>query len=163
MPHPYKIVFFDRDGVINKRQADHRYITSVHEFIFNNNIFEVFKYFAKKNYKFIIITNQRAISRGLLTEEKLHKIHDYMLSELKKNHIEILDIFFCPHGYDECNCRKPMPGMLESAMKKYNIDLENSILISDEMDDIRMGENFKIGRNLLIKRDSPADILRVTI
>jgi D-glycero-D-manno-heptose 1,7-bisphosphate phosphatase len=158
MNTPLKIAFFDRDGVINRRQADHQYVTSVDQFVFNDGIFEVFKFLADKGFEFIVITNQRGISRGLLTEDGLSKIHSYMISEFRKNGIEILDVFFCPHGDNECNCRKPKPGMLEMAAQKYDIDLGESVLISDEMADVEMGKKFGIGKNICVRRDTPADL-----
>jgi D-glycero-D-manno-heptose 1,7-bisphosphate phosphatase len=160
MNTPLKIAFFDRDGVINERQAEHCYVTGTDKFVFNEGIFEVFKYLSARSFQFVVITNQRGIARGLLTEDRLQEIHDYMTLKLKENGIEILDIFFCPHGDNACNCRKPKPGLLEMAAKKYDINLKESLLISDEMADVEMGKRFGIGKNICVRRDKPADFFK---
>jgi D-glycero-D-manno-heptose 1,7-bisphosphate phosphatase len=148
-----KIVFLDRDGVINKKAAPHQYVTRVEDFKFNPRIFELLANFKKSGYEFIVITNQRGISRKMLTEADLKKIHDFMLSEFAKKGISILDIFYCPHGEGECDCRKPKPGLLKMACEKYDIDLKNSILISDSPEDVIMGEKFGVGKNYLVGQD----------
>lgn len=137
-----KIIFLDRDGVINKKAKEHSYIVTTEDFVFNSGIFEVVLYFRAKGFEIIVITNQRGISRGLMTKDDLENIHQYMRSEFEKRNISILDIFYCPHGIDECKCRKPRNGMLRMACAKYAIDIDNSILISDTEDDVIMGIAF---------------------
>lgn len=150
-----KVAFIDRDGVINKNARPHEYITKVKNFKFNKGIFELLTPLINNEYKVIIITNQRGIARKMLTEKKLENIHDFMIKELKKKKIEILDVFYCPHNENECDCRKPKPGLLKKAIKKYNIDLNQSILISDSANDIKMGKKFGIKNNYLIKKNKP--------
>lgn len=152
----------DRDGVINKKADEHCYITSVKDFIFNEGIFEVVSKLKDDGFEFIVITNQRGIARGLYTEEQLDEIHTHMKEGFYKKGIEILDIFYCPHEDNVCDCRKPKNGMLKHACAKYSIDLVNSILISDSREDISMGEKFGIGRNILIQSDNPIEALLLT-
>jgi D-glycero-D-manno-heptose 1,7-bisphosphate phosphatase len=159
MPSLKKIAFLDRDGVINKKQIEGRYVTSVGLFEFNKGIFEALRHLIQKGYALIVITNQRGIARGLMSEDDLRGIHERMRAELAKQGIDILDIFFCPHGFDECSCRKPKTGMLQAATEKYEIDLGRSILISDEQRDVDMGRSFGVKENMLIKIDSPGQIL----
>ncbi len=150
-----KIAFLDRDGVINKKAAPHEYVCSVGEFVFNPGIFPLLQKLAGNSYEFIVLTNQRGIARGKLTEQTLTNIHEYMRIELQKQQIVILDILHCPHEKDSCECRKPKPGLLEIAVKKYPIDLSNSVFISDSQADVEMGKQFGIGRNILIAADQP--------
>jgi len=150
-----KVAFLDRDGVINKKQAKGDYVTSVKRFELNEDIFNVLKRLTEDGFKLIVITNQRGISRGLMTENDLGAIHELMELELQKRGIEILDIFFCPHGHNECLCRKPKPGMLQAAAEKYNINLAESVLISDSMHDVEMGKNFGIGKCIYVENDKP--------
>jgi len=154
-----KIVFLDRDGVINKKAYEHCYITKVEDFIFNEGIFDICSNFKERGFEFIVITNQRGVARGLYGEEKLHEIHNYMKKEFYNNEIEILDILYCPHENNTCNCRKPKDGLLKKACRKYDIDIHNSILISDSRSDISMGDKFGIGKNIFIESDNLKDIL----
>jgi D-glycero-D-manno-heptose 1,7-bisphosphate phosphatase len=76
-----------------------------------------------------------------------------------ENEIKILDIFYCPHDENSCECRKPMPGLILSAGKKYEVDLSKSILISDSDKDIEMGETVGLLHSVLI----PSDRLDIAI
>lgn len=154
-----KIVFLDRDGVINKKAEEHCYITKVEDFIFNEAIFEVSLRLRDSGFEFIIITNQRGIARGLYDEKQLDEIHSYMKGEFYKKGIAILDIFYCPHENNACDCRKPKDGMLKNACAKYPIDLANSLLISDSPVDVSMGEKFGIGQNILVESDNPSKLM----
>lgn len=154
-----KVVFLDRDGVINKKAADHHYITRKEDFILNPGIFDVCKKLKGKGFRFIVITNQRGIARGLYTENDLHSIHAYMKDELEKRGVPLLDIFFCPHDINACDCRKPQDGMLRQALGLYPIDTERSLLVSDSLEDIEMGKKFGIGRNIFVSSDQPQEAL----
>lgn len=145
-----KIAFLDRDGVINKKAKEHCYITEIKDFIFNEGIFDVVSKLKSEGFEFIIITNQRGVARGLLTEEKLNEIHQYMVDEFKKREVDILDIFYCPHDNDSCDCRKPKDGMLRQACTKYDLNLKVSFFISDEQTDLDMAEKFGIGKRILV-------------
>ena len=148
-----KIAFLDRDGVINRKALPQEYITKVSDFVFNDGIFELFSNLEKQGYECIIITNQRGIARKKLSEIDLHSIHAFMLEELARRNITVLDVFYCPHDLNSCECRKPAAGMLIKAHEKYQIDTANSILISDSPEDVIMGEKFGIGTNYLIQTD----------
>ncbi len=154
-----KIAFLDRDGVINVKAAPHHYITSVAEFRFARGIFFLMKRLLEDGFELIIITNQRGVSTGLLSINTLNEIHSHMISELRRRNIDLLDIFFCPHAANSCDCRKPMPGMLSIACSKYHIDLTSSILISDSIEDIQMGKQFGIGKSQLVITDKPNKML----
>ncbi|MHA1665336.1 MAG: D-glycero-beta-D-manno-heptose 1,7-bisphosphate 7-phosphatase [Candidatus Njordarchaeales archaeon] len=131
-----KAVFLDRDGVINKEK---KFVTSWKEFEFIDGIFENIKKLNKAGFLVIIVTNQSGISRGFYTEETLKKIHDRMLKIMEEHESHIDDIFYCPHYSDNCSCRKPNPGMILEAARKYNIDLSKSWVIGDSERDIEAG------------------------
>ena len=77
-----------------------------------------------------------------------------MIEEFKNNDIEILDVFYCPHTPDEnCECRKPKPGMILQASQKYNIDLANSWMIGDKISDINCALNAGINNTILINSE----------
>lgn len=122
-----KILFLDRDGVINKKAPPHQHIITPDDFIILPQVREALLYAKAKGYKIIIITNQR-----LVPKETYDIIHAKMLTELP----EIEDIFVCPHENGECNCRKPLPGLFYQAAAKYNVDKDQSFMIGDSQSDI---------------------------
>jgi D-glycero-D-manno-heptose 1,7-bisphosphate phosphatase len=159
MSNGKKIAFLDRDGVINNKAAAHKYVTKVFDFKFNRGIFALLRELQEKGYEIIILTNQRGIARKMLSLDDLRGIHNFMTRALEKRRIKILDIFYCPHDLDECTCRKPKPGLLIAACKKYEINVRDSILISDSPDDVLMGEKFGLAKCALIQTDKPNVIL----
>ena len=145
-----KAFFLDRDGVINKEK---KYITKKSQFIFMNGVKKAIKYLNKKNYLVIIITNQAGIAKGLLTEVKLKEIHDFMRIKLfQYNKSVVDDIFYCPYHKDatvqkfrkKSYDRKPNPGMLIKAIKKWNIAKGKSFMIGDQYTDFLAAKRAKI-------------------
>jgi D-glycero-D-manno-heptose 1,7-bisphosphate phosphatase len=134
-----RAIFLDRDGVINTKPKEHDYIKSVKEFRFLPQVKEAIRRLSKTDYNLIILTNQRGISRGVFSEEDLSNIHQHMLLELEKSGGRIDSIYFCPHSENTCNCRKPLPGMLDKAAKDYSLNLEKSWMIGDSNSDIECG------------------------
>jgi len=144
-----KTIFLDRDGVINKEV---NYLHKIKDFEFIDGVFEACNYFIKLNYQIIIITNQSGISRGYYNNDDFQVLTNWMISEFQKNHIDILDIFHCPHLPNlNCNCRKPKPGMLLEAKLKYDIDMKNSWMIGDKEDDILAALSSGVTNTILVK------------
>ncbi len=131
-----KAIFLDRDGVINKRLIGD-YVKSIEEFQILPKVRETIIELKNKGYVIIIITNQQGIGKGLMSKEDLEFIHKYMVKEIP----EIDDIYYCPHLEGTCNCRKPKPGMLINASKKWNINFKNSWMIGDSESDILAGKS----------------------
>lgn len=148
-----KAVFFDRDGVINQKAAEHDYIKTWNEFKLIPKIIDVMKYVQLKGYKIIIVTNQRGIARGIMTINDLNKIHDKLTQLLHIHNIYITDIFYCPHDiYDNCDCRKPKVGMLLRAKELYDISFKESYLIGDSLTDIIAANKLQI-KSILYAED----------
>ena len=148
-----KVLFLDRDGVIN---VDKGYVYKIEDIEFIDGIFELCKAYQDRGYEIIIITNQAGIARGYYTEDDFIKLMDWMKEAFKKRGISILDVFYCPHHPDftgECSCRKPKPGMILEAAKKYNIDLKNSVLIGDKISDIEAGKRAGISKLYLLNSE----------
>jgi len=144
-------VFLDRDGVINKKRND--YVKSWKEFIFLDGVDEALKLFSNHGYKIIIITNQSAINRKIITVENLNLIHENMKNSFHQKGIIIDAIFFCPHKPDDgCNCRKPKTGMIEKALQNFDLLPQNCILIGDSDVDIEAGKTMGITSYLLEKQ-----------
>jgi D-glycero-D-manno-heptose 1,7-bisphosphate phosphatase len=148
-----KALFLDRDGVIN---IDYGYVGKIENFKFREGIFELTKQFQDNGYKIFVVTNQSGIARGYYSEEDFHKLTEWMKEEFLKRGVEIKDVKFCPHHPDisgVCECRKPEPKMILDLTTKYNIDLENSILIGDSKRDIEAGEKAGVGKNILVEKE----------
>jgi len=137
-----KVIFLDRDGVINKRIK--KYVTSEEEFELIPNVEKWLKILAENGFKLIIVTNQSMIGRELSTVSELEKIHKKMQSEFRNAGFQIDKIYYCPHKPEEnCFCRKPNSKLFEDAISDFSIDVEKSWIIGDEDSDVAVGE--KIG------------------
>ena len=135
-----KVVLLDRDGVINRKAAEGDYIKNWAEFNFLPGAIEALKLLTKNGYDIYVITNQRGIARGLMTEHDLEVIHSKMLEELQRNDVTVRQIYYCPHGDDDnCDCRKPKPGMLFKAANDHNFDPTEAIFIGDDRRDSEAG------------------------
>jgi D-glycero-D-manno-heptose 1,7-bisphosphate phosphatase len=135
-------IFLDRDGVINKHRSD--YVKSIEEFELLPDVTLYLRLFQSNGFKLIVVTNQSAVNRGIISLHQLQVINDFMLEELSKHECYIADIFYCPHRPDEdCECRKPNIKMFLDAAKKHSIDLLRSWVIGDNDTDITPGK--KIG------------------
>lgn len=145
-----KVVFLDRDGVINRDSPD--YIKSWSEFDFLPGSIEAIKTLTHNGFTTIIITNQSAINRNMMPIEELDYIHHMMKKAVRSRGGEITDIFFCPHTpEDDCDCRKPKPGLILMAQKTYDIDLSISTMIGDSVRDIECARKAGCGHTILVK------------
>jgi len=144
------VVFLDRDGVINRDSPD--YIKSWSEFKFLPGSLEALKQLVLNGFSVIIITNQSVIHRKMVSRKTLENIHEKMKAAIQSNGGEIKDIFFCPHvPEDQCDCRKPNPGLILKAKRKYRIDLETSFMVGDSAKDIECARNAGCGSAILVK------------
>ncbi len=150
------VVFLDRDGVINFDRSD--YIKSWSEFKFIPRSIEAIKELALKEFNVIVITNQSVINRNMVSEKGLEHIHESMKNEVKSGGGLIKDIFFCPHiPEDNCDCRKPKPGLIYQAQKAYSIDLKDAVMVGDSAKDIECARNAGCGTAVLVKTGNGAE------
>jgi D-glycero-D-manno-heptose 1,7-bisphosphate phosphatase len=145
-----KAIFLDRDGVLNVFNG---FVNEPDQLEVSEEAALAVKEINKSDYMAIVVTNQGGIALGYLDEEKLYKIHCKLEMELAKYGAYLDDIIYCPHypatekekniGVEElkveCDCRKPYPGMLFKAEKKFNIDLSKSIMVGDNDSDVKAG------------------------
>lgn len=140
-----RAVFLDRDGTINEEVG---YVNHLSRFRFIPAVFRGLKLINNLGLLSIVITNQGGIARGFFDEKFLKKLHAKMLDSLKKSGAKIDEIYYCPHNPHgsvkkyavRCNCRKPATGMVEKAMKDFNISLKNSYYVGDQKRDIEFGK-----------------------
>ena len=155
-----KAIFLDRDGVINKNRDD--YVKSKKELeIFSNIGKEILK-LKMKGFLIIVITNQSVINRKIITIRELEEIHSTIQKFLIKSKTSIDKFYFCPHRPDEnCNCRKPKPGLILQAINEFSIDVSKSWMVGDSKTDIQAGEKAGCKTILLKKNDSFTNILKI--
>ena len=145
-----KVVFLDRDGTINQDSAD--YIKGWSEFVFLPRSIEALRDLTAAGFIIIVITNQSAIPRKLISPQELENIHSKMKAAVKLQGGEISDIFICQHLPGEgCDCRKPEPGLIFQAQKKHDIDLSTAVMIGDSARDIECAHMAGCGRSILVK------------
>jgi D-glycero-D-manno-heptose 1,7-bisphosphate phosphatase len=134
-----KAIFFDRDGVINERILG-GYVRSWDGFHFLPDVGETLKEIKDRGYIAIVISNQRGVGLGLMSEKDLVEIHDRMQKELvEKYGVEFDDIIVCTDAASDSSRRKPSPAMLLEAQKKYDIEMPMSWMIGDTPSDIEAG------------------------
>jgi len=150
-----KTIFLDRDGVINHEVG---YLHKVEDFRFIDGVFEACLHFQSLDYKIIVVTNQSGISRGFYGEQEFHLLNNWMLAQFNNQGIEILDVFFCPHGPEkDCYCRKPKPGMLLAAKEKHRINMSQSWMIGDKEADIKAASTAGVNHTILVKSGHDID------
>jgi D-glycero-D-manno-heptose 1,7-bisphosphate phosphatase len=134
-----KAVFLDRDGTINEEV---NYLSKIEQVKIFENSAKAIKILNENDFKVIIITNQSGVARGYFSKEMLEDINEHLKSELAKEGAEIDAIYYCPHHPDDgCRCRKPRPGMIESAKRKFDLNLSSSVIVGDTLNDLETGYN----------------------
>lgn len=134
MDKKYDCIFLDRDGTIN---IDPGYISDVKNFKFYDYAFDALRILSKISKKFIIVTNQSGVSRGLIKETKLIEINNFIYKNFAQNNINLLNIYFCTdHPKKSTTRRKPGVGMFLEASNDFSIELSNCLMIGDALSDI---------------------------
>jgi len=130
---------------------DSSYVSKIEDFKFIDGVFKACLHFKNLGFDIIVVTNQSGIGRGYYTKNDFDILNKYMKKEFLRNHIEILDVFYCPHKPEnKCKCRKPETEMIEKALSLYDIDLEKSWMIGDKISDIQFAINSNIKNSILI-------------
>jgi D-glycero-D-manno-heptose 1,7-bisphosphate phosphatase len=137
---PERVIFLDRDGVIN--QDSDAYVKSLAEWIPYPNAIDAMARLYQAGYTLAVATNQSGIARGYYDEETLEAMHQHLHKIVTHAGGKIAHIAYCPHGPDDdCNCRKPLPGLLEGLQKKLGLKtLEGSWMVGDSLRDLQAGE-----------------------
>ena len=134
-------LFLDRDGVINDERVGH-YVLNWNEFVFSEGTLEALKILANKFDRIILITNQRGIGKGLMTESDLQNIHNEMQKVINESGGRIDKIYHCTEVDSKCFDRKPNPGMALRALSDFEtIDFSKSIMVGNKPSDMRFGRS----------------------
>lgn len=135
----HRVVFLDRDGVINSSYPS--YVSQWKDYVFYPWAFKSLRQLRNAGAQVFLATNQSGVGRGYFTMEQLDDILSNLEQRVRISGGEFADMLFCPHAPEaQCDCRKPEPGMLEQAAKKYQIDLEQAWMVGDHAMDIEAGK-----------------------
>ena len=132
-----RIVFLDRDGVINACAAG-RYVNTVDDFEFLPGALHALRELAALPVRVCVASNQGGVGRGHLSEEVLWDITDYMVRVIAAAEGRINAVYYCLHApEDACDCRKPAPGLLLRGMREHGADSADCWMIGDHETDLR--------------------------
>lgn len=153
-------VFLDRDGVIN---LDTGYVHDEHDFHFIDGVFEATKQLKAMGYLLVLVTNQSGIARGLFSEDRFLSLTQWMDWNFVDNGVEFDGVYYCPHHAEhgigdykqDCDCRKPKPGMFISARDFLNIDMANSVMVGDKAEDMMAADAAGVGHKILVRTGKP--------
>jgi D-glycero-D-manno-heptose 1,7-bisphosphate phosphatase len=155
---PTPVVFLDRDGVVN-RDSD-QYIKHWAEFEFLPGSLEALARLTAAGLQLVVITNQSAVGRGLVSLAGLQEIHRRMTGAITAAGGHLLDIFFCPHRPDAgCDCRKPATGMIAEACRRHGLDPARAVMVGDRAKDIRCGRDAGCRATVLVGAADPSTVL----
>ncbi len=128
-----RILLIDRDGTINRRPPRGEYVTRWRDFHWVGETVESMRQLAAAGFSFIVLSNQAGIARGMVSSEAVDLINRQMVRELKAHEIEVLDVYVCPHHWDDgCECRKPEPGMFFRASREHLLRMDRTAYIGDD-------------------------------
>lgn len=147
-----KALFLDRDGVINEAPVNGEYLLSAKDFRLRPQIIPLIRFARAAGYLVVVVTNQRGVSLGKMTQDDLNSIHAHMRALLIAEDAPVDAIYSCTHGFDDaCDCRKPKAGMLLAAAHDLAIDLSESVMVGDNESDMEAGKAAGCKLCLLIK------------
>jgi D-glycero-D-manno-heptose 1,7-bisphosphate phosphatase len=135
-------VFLDRDGVIIRKAEEGEYIADWSEVEFLPGALEAMALLRRRGFELFVATNQRGIATGKIQKSKLSEIHRKLRDVVERADAHISEIYCCPHDvFEECECRKPKPGMLFRAAREHQLELSECWMIGDSESDVAAGRN----------------------
>lgn len=131
-------LFVDRDGTLIQ---DERYLDDASKVKFFADVMHVLGTLRELGLLLVLVSNQSGIGRGYIKDTQYERVHREIVSKMANNGVCFDAAYYCPHApQDNCNCRKPSPGMLLQAAKELGIDLERSFMIGDKLSDVEAGQ-----------------------
>ncbi len=130
-------IFLDRDGTLNESEG---FVNHISRFRLFPWAAEAIRLINGQGYLAVLATNQSGVGRGLYSEALVKDVHDRFEAILAESGARLDGIYYCVHDpSDECDCRKPQPGMLLRAREEHGIDLARSFMIGDSYNDLKAG------------------------
>jgi D-glycero-D-manno-heptose 1,7-bisphosphate phosphatase len=146
--HP--AIFLDRDGVIIENRDD--YVRSWEDVSIFPQALEALVKSSASLYKIVLITNQSAVGRELITLETAWEINQRLVEGIRSAGGRVDGVYLCPHAPEQdCDCRKPKPGLILQAAHELDIDLGRSIMIGDALTDIMAGQAAGVGHLAIVR------------
>jgi D-glycero-D-manno-heptose 1,7-bisphosphate phosphatase len=138
-----RAVFIDRDGTLNEEVG---YVNHLSRFRLFDFAAKAIRLLNKAGWRTFVVTNQSGVARGFFDEELVKRVHSHMLQQLARDEARLDGIYWCPHHPTagqppyrrECDCRKPLPGLLHRAAQEFNLNLAKSVVIGDRYLDVNM-------------------------
>jgi D-glycero-D-manno-heptose 1,7-bisphosphate phosphatase len=153
LPRDLRAVFLDRDGVLNEKMPEGRYVTSWKDFHILPGVPEALAKLNRAGLRVVVASNQRGIALGLFTAADLETIHSTFQSLLNIQGAHVDAFFYCPHDRGQCNCRKPLPGLFKQAATEFpEISAAASVMIGDSLVDIEFGHS--LGMTTILIEDN---------
>ena len=149
-----RTVFLDRDGVVNEKMPEGRYVTSWSEFRLLASVPEAIARLNRAGVRVIVVSNQRGVALGLYAAADVEAIHAELQKTLQAYGARVDAFYFCPHDKRQCDCRKPLPGMFEQARRDFpDIAAPSSVMVGDSLSDIEFGRRLGM-RTVFIEGDA---------
>jgi D-glycero-D-manno-heptose 1,7-bisphosphate phosphatase len=146
----FPAIFLDRDGVVIENRAD--YVRSWADVVVYPQALSALAKASLSPYKIVLVTNQSAVGRGMLSLEAAGEINRRLSALICEAGGRVDGIFMCPHAPEEqCDCRKPKPGLLLQAARSLDLDLSRSIMIGDALSDLMAGQAAGVGQMVLVR------------
>lgn len=158
----FPALFLDRDGVIIENRAS--YVQSWADVRFYPGALEALRRTKSSPYKIVIVTNQSAVGRGIISLETADEINRRLVKTIEEHGGRVDGLFMCPHApSDGCACRKPAPGLLLQAAQALSLDLGQSILIGDALSDLQAGQAAGIRQIVLVRTGRGSEQERLVV
>ncbi|MDH3504980.1 MAG: HAD-IIIA family hydrolase [Nitrospirota bacterium] len=155
---PGTAVFLDRDGTLNH---DRGYVTSPEQLVLFPGVPEAIARLNHLGVMVLLVTNQSAIGRGMMTIEGLELIHERLAELIRPYGASIDGIFFCPHRpQDGCGCRKPKAGLIDQAVNRFALDLSQCYLVGDKRSDLEVAQTVSVPGVLVMTSSYSADVVK---
>ncbi|WP_058912369.1 D-glycero-beta-D-manno-heptose 1,7-bisphosphate 7-phosphatase [Entomohabitans teleogrylli] len=156
MAKPVPAIFLDRDGTIN---VDHGYVHEIDQFEFIDGAIDAMRELKEMGFMLVLVTNQSGIARGMFTEAQFEQLTEWMDWSLADRGVDLDGIYYCPHHPEgsvaefslSCDCRKPQPGMLNSARDYLHIDMAASYMVGDKLEDMQAAAAAQVGTKVLVR------------
>jgi histidinol-phosphate phosphatase family protein len=140
-----KVVFLDRDGVINKDPAGwtpRSYVSKWEYFEFLPGAREALRKLKSNGYRIIVLSNQAGVGKGYFSERDLERINDMMVNKIKEDGADVDAVYYCIHKSDDyCSCRKPRTGLFDRAKNELGVNPAGKCFVGDGITDIMAGKN----------------------
>lgn len=137
-----KVIFLDRDGVINKYPGDRLYVTSLKKFKFLSGAKKAITLLSRAGFRIFVASNQAGVGKGTYAQKTLDLITLKMLCDIERAGGKIDQVYYCTHRKDaDCSCRKPKPGLLKKAAREFKFNLKNTYFVGDTIRDVFTAKN----------------------